>query len=69
VGPAYCGRMDSGEQADATPNHRPGATSRHFFHEVAPASRPYFVLPIYDDEVALYRSEDEAQDLAKWRSR
>jgi hypothetical protein len=29
---------------------------RHFFHEVAPASRPYFVLPIYDDEVALYRS-------------
>jgi hypothetical protein len=21
---------------------------RHFFHEAAPASRPYFVLPIYD---------------------
>jgi hypothetical protein len=29
---------------------------RHFFHEAAPASRPYFVLPIYDDEPALYRS-------------
>jgi hypothetical protein len=30
---------------------------RHFFHEAAPASRPYFVLPIYDDEPALYRSK------------
>jgi hypothetical protein len=29
---------------------------RHFFHEAAPASRPYFVLPIYDDEPTLYRS-------------
>jgi len=29
---------------------------RHFFQETAPASRPYFVLPIYDDEAALYRS-------------
>jgi hypothetical protein len=29
---------------------------RHFFHEAAPASRPYFVLPIYDNEQALYRS-------------
>lgn len=29
---------------------------RHFFHEAAPASRPYFVLPIHDDEQALYRS-------------
>lgn len=29
---------------------------RHFFYEVAPASRPYFVLPIFDDEAALYRS-------------
>ena len=28
---------------------------RHFFHEAAPASRPYFVLPIYD-EPAPYRS-------------
>ena len=27
---------------------------RHFFHDAAPASRPYFVLPIYDDDVALY---------------
>jgi hypothetical protein len=29
---------------------------RYFFQEVAPASRPYFVLPIYDDGPALYRS-------------
>jgi hypothetical protein len=29
---------------------------RHFFQEVAPVSRPYLVLPIYDDEPALYRS-------------
>jgi hypothetical protein len=31
-------------------------TIRYFFQEVAPASRPYFVLPIYDDGPALYRS-------------
>ena len=29
---------------------------RHFFAETAPASRPYLVLPIYDDGPALYRS-------------
>jgi hypothetical protein len=29
---------------------------RHFFTEVAPASRPYLVLPVHDDELALYRS-------------
>ena len=29
---------------------------RHFFAEAAPSSRPYFVLPIYDDGPALYRS-------------
>jgi len=29
---------------------------RYFFQEVAPASRPYFVLPIYDDGPTLYRS-------------
>ena len=29
---------------------------RHFFAESAPASRPYFVLPIHDDGPALYRS-------------
>jgi hypothetical protein len=29
---------------------------RHFFAETAPASRPYFVLPICDDGPALYRS-------------
>ena len=29
---------------------------RHFFQETAPASRPYFVLPIHDDEAALYSS-------------
>jgi hypothetical protein len=29
---------------------------RYFFQEVAPASRQYFVLPIYDDGPALYRS-------------
>jgi hypothetical protein len=29
---------------------------RHFFAENAPAARPYLVLPIYDDEKALYRS-------------
>jgi hypothetical protein len=29
---------------------------RHFFQDVAPASRPYFVLPIYDDGPALYHS-------------
>ena len=29
---------------------------RHFFQDTAPASRPYFVLPIYDNEQALYRS-------------
>jgi hypothetical protein len=29
---------------------------RHFFQETAPASRPYFVLPAHDDELARYRS-------------
>jgi hypothetical protein len=29
---------------------------RHFFQEVAPASRPYFVLPAHDDELARYQS-------------
>jgi hypothetical protein len=29
---------------------------RYFFQEMAPASRPYFVLPANDDEAALYRS-------------
>ncbi len=29
---------------------------RHFFLESAPGSRPYLVLPPYDDEAALYRS-------------
>ena len=29
---------------------------RHFFQEVAPASRPFHVLPAFDDERALYRS-------------
>ena len=29
---------------------------RHFFVDAAPSSRPYFVLPIYDDGPALYRS-------------
>ena len=29
---------------------------RHLFAESAPASAPYFVLPIHDDESALYRS-------------
>jgi hypothetical protein len=29
---------------------------RHFFQESVPASRPYFVLPAYDDELSLYRS-------------
>jgi fatty acid desaturase len=29
---------------------------RHFFYEAAPSTGPYFVLPIYDDEPALYRS-------------
>jgi hypothetical protein len=29
---------------------------RHFFQESVPASRPFFVLPAHDDEVALYRS-------------
>jgi hypothetical protein len=29
---------------------------RHLFAEAAPASRPYFVLPLYDDGPALYRS-------------
>jgi hypothetical protein len=28
---------------------------RYFFQESAPGSRPYFVLPSYDDEIALYR--------------
>jgi hypothetical protein len=31
-------------------------TIRHFFAEAAPAGRPYFVLPVYDDGPALYRS-------------
>ena len=29
---------------------------RHFLQETAPASRPYFILPAHDDQVALYRS-------------
>lgn len=29
---------------------------RHLFAESAPAARPYFVLPLADDETALYRS-------------
>ena len=29
---------------------------RWFFQEAAPGSRPYFVLPPYDDEVAIFRS-------------
>lgn len=29
---------------------------RHYFVESAPASRPYFVLPVHDDAHALYRS-------------
>lgn len=29
---------------------------RHFFQERAPASKPYFVLPAYNDELSLFRS-------------
>jgi hypothetical protein len=29
---------------------------RHFFVEVAPAIRPYFILPVHDDPAAMYRS-------------
>lgn len=29
---------------------------RHFFAETVPAAGSYFVLPVYDDETALYRS-------------
>ena len=29
---------------------------RHYFQETAPASRPYFVLPAYDDALAMYRA-------------
>jgi hypothetical protein len=29
---------------------------RHFFAESVPAAAPYFVLPVFDDEIALYRS-------------
>jgi hypothetical protein len=30
---------------------------RHFMQELAPASRPYFVLSSYDDEAGIYRSQ------------
>jgi hypothetical protein len=29
---------------------------RHYFAESTPASRPYFVLPIHDDQAAIFRS-------------
>jgi hypothetical protein len=29
---------------------------RHFFQDSAPASRPYFVLPAHDDDLAMFRS-------------
>jgi hypothetical protein len=29
---------------------------RHFFQDTAPETRPYFVLPAFDDEAAIYRS-------------
>ena len=29
---------------------------RHFFQDTVPASRPYFVLPAYDDQLAMFRS-------------
>jgi hypothetical protein len=29
---------------------------RHFFVEVAPTIRPYFILPVHDDAAAMYRS-------------
>jgi hypothetical protein len=29
---------------------------RHFFQDIAPETRPFFVLPAFDDEAAIYRS-------------
>ena len=40
---------------------------RHFFVEAAPASRPYFVLPVYDDAPALYRSIGTGMSLKRPR--
>jgi hypothetical protein len=35
---------------------------RYFFQEVAPEARPYFVLPAFDDEAAIYRSMGSGMD-------